>query len=203
MPSKKYGKIDTKLMNLSTEESNKIGLEVERLIKDEMSYIVNDYISKYRHACADTFGWDRDDLMQHIRESLWRGVATFNPNYGYKIETYLSSILKKSFLNLSRKCKTKKHSLTKLYCPEDLYESGEMIFNETGEDWVRYSQNFSVIVGKMNSKEQKIMVRYLVYNETVEKIAKSTKFKKTEIVRCLKSIKATLKETMEIGNEGS
>lgn len=197
----KVSKTKQRILSLSREEANQVGLKVEALMKKELAYIVNKYVTQYQQAAFETFGWERDDILQHIRVALWKGVATFNPDFGFKIETYLSSILDKTFLNLSRKCKTKKHSLTKLYCPENFYESEETIFQETGEDWVRYAQSFSVLVGSLNQKENKIMVRYLVYGESTNEISKNTKIKKTEVIKLLKNIKSQLQNFMEATND--
>jgi RNA polymerase sigma factor (sigma-70 family) len=196
MSKKKLSKTNEILINLTREESDAVGVKVEALIKKEMAYIVNQYIVKYNHAVADTFGWDRDDLLQNIRMAMWKGVATFNPDYGFKIETYLSSILSKTFSNISRQCKTQKHSRTKLYCPENFYESEEIIFRETGEDWVRYAQSFAVLMGTLNRKEQKVMVRYLIHGETTSEISEKSKIKKTEVVKILKEIKEKIKNFM-------
>jgi len=190
----KKGKTALILEAITPEQNIQYGLKVEALISNEMRYIVNKYLFKYKKAVFDTFGWDKDDLLQHIRFVLWKGVATFNTEKKCKIETYCSTMLYYAFLNISKKCKTYKHSLSKLYCPEEMFDTEEMIFYETGEDWVRYAQSFKVLMSTLTENEQKVMVRYLIHGETTTEISKQTKIKKTEVIHALKGIKCKLNQ---------
>jgi len=188
----KKGKTALILEAITPDQNIKYGIKVEHLIQNEMKYIVNKYIYKYRKAVFDTFGWDTDDLLQQVRLVLWKGVATFDTSKKAKIETYCSTMLYYAFLNISKKCKTYKHSLSKLYCPEEMFESEELIFYETGEDWVRYAQSFKVLMNTLTDNEQKVIVRYLVHGESTIDISKQTKIKKTEVIYILKNIKIKL-----------
>ncbi len=190
-------KTKNKLLSLTDKEKYEIGIEMERLINNELSYIVNRHINSYKKAACDTFGWDRDDLLQYVRESVWKGLATFDRSLGYKVETYICSILSRSFFNLSKKCKTKKHSMTKMFCPDELFETEEMMFHDTGEDWVRYGQSFGVLLGNMEVKEQKIMVLYLVHGKDITEMSEELKIKRTEVVRNIKTLKQKIKIFME------
>lgn len=201
--TQKRNKTKTRLLSLSEEEKNEVGLQVELAMKKEMAYLVNLLVRNYEKAVAETFGWDREDLMQYVRISLWKGLATFDASLGYRRITYLSNILNKDFLNLSKKCKTKKHSLSKLYCPEELFAVEEIIFKETGEDWVRYAQSFSILLGSVNRLEQKIMVRYLIYGDNVEELCVSMKLKRSEVIGIIKDIKERVSIVMGGSNEPS
>ncbi len=177
------------LLALSEAESNKIGLEVERLIHNEMSFIVNKYIYKYKNAAADTFGWDSDDLLQHIRILMWRGVATFNPERKLKMTTYLSSILYYQMGNLSKKISSKKNSQSKLYCPEVFFDSDEMIDFTTAEDWLLYARKFEHLIGKLTDLETKVLVQHLIYGHTLSDMETKLSVKKIDLIKSIKVIK--------------
>ena len=182
------------LMSLSDEEKDRIGLEVERLIKNEMSYIVNRYINRYKRAVFETFGWEKDDLTQHIRIILWKGVATFDPSKNFKMTTYLSKTLYYQMGNLSKACQNKKNSQSKLYCPGELFYSEEIVDMNSAEDWAVYSKKFKVILGKISKKDMKILVSHIVYGHSLQEMEEKLGFKKSEVVAALKRIK----EKMEI-----
>ena len=191
---KKRTKTKDALMALSTEESNAVGMEIERLIKNEMSYIVNKYIHKYKNAAFETFGWDKDDLLQHIRVILWKGVVTFDPSKNFKMTTYLSKILYYQMGNFSKTCGNKKNAESKLYCPGELFDSEEIIDFTSAEDWAVYAKKFKVLLTKLGKKDMKVLVSYLIYGHTLAEMEVKLNLSKGEIVASLKRIK----EKMEI-----
>jgi RNA polymerase sigma factor (sigma-70 family) len=177
------------LMSLSPEESSAVGLEVERLIKNEMSYIVNRYLNKYKAAAFSTFGWEKEDLLQHIRIILWKGVVTFDASMNFKMTTYLSKILYYQMGNFSKTCQNKKNSQSKLYCPSVLFESEEIIDFNSAEDWAVYSRKFKVLLTKLSKKDMKILVSYLIYGHSISDMETKLNIKKPEVVAALKRIK--------------
>lgn len=182
------------LLSLSEDEKDRIGIEVERLIKNEMSYIVNRYVNRYKRAVFETFGWEKDDLLQHIRIILWKGVATFDVSKNFKITTYLSKMLYYQMGNLSKSCQNKKNSLSKLYCPGVLFDTEEIIDMNSAEDWAVYSKKFKVILTKLSKKDMKILVSHLIYGHSMVEMETKLGYKKSEVVSALKRIK----EKMEI-----
>lgn len=180
------------LLALSELETNRIGMEVERLIKNEMSFIVNKYVYKYKNATFETFGWDTDDLLQHIRVLMWRGVATFNPERKLKMTTYLSSILYYQMGNLSKKISSKKNSQSKLYCPEIFYDSEEMIDFTTAEDWLLYAKKFEHLVGRLTDLETKVLVMHLIYGHTLDEMEEKLTVKRIDLIKSIKVIKVKM-----------
>lgn len=182
------------LLSLSDEERDRLGLETERLIKNEMSYIVNQYVYRYQQAALNTFGWDRDDLLQYIRMVLYKGVVTFTPDKNVKITSYLSAILYYQMGNLSTKIQNKKNSNSKLYCPEVFYESDEMIDFTTAEDWLLYAKKFEGILDRLNKSEKKILIYHLIYGHTLGQIEEKLLIPRSEIVKSLKTLKKKIED---------
>jgi DNA-directed RNA polymerase specialized sigma24 family protein len=180
------------LLALSEKETNRIGIEVERLIKNEMSFIVNKYVYKYKNATFETFGWDTDDLLQHIRVLMWRGVATFDTERKLKMTTYLSSILYYQMGNLSKKISSKKNSQSKLYCPEVFYDSEEMIDFTTAEDWLLYAKKFEHLVGRLSDLETKVLVMHLIYGHTLDEMEEKLTVKRIDLIKSIKVIKVKM-----------
>lgn len=182
------------LLSLSDEERDRLGLETERLIKNEMSYIVNQYVYRYQQAALNTLGWDRDDLLQYIRMVLYKGVVTFTPDKNVKITSYLSAILYYQMGNLSTKIQNKKNSNSKLYCPEVFYESDEMIDFTTAEDWLLYAKKFEGILDRLNKSEKKILIYHLIYGHTLGQIEEKLLIPRSEIVKSLKTLKKKIED---------
>ena len=149
----KEGKIYQLLRAIPDGKREELGLKVEALIKGDLSFIVNKYRMRYSYATQATFGWDEDDLMQYIRMALWKGVATYDPTKRAKETTYLSRILEYAFANLAKKCNTKKHSLSKLYFPDQMFITEELTIDETAEDWLQYARSFAAIKDQITKSE--------------------------------------------------
>ena len=182
-------KTKTFLKSLSKEKTDELGIEVERLIKKEMAYIVNFYMSSYTTGAKETLGWDREDLMQHIKVILWTALATFKPEKGFKVTTYLSSNLYYQMGNLSKKIQSKKNSQTKLFFPEEIFETGDNVEEFFGEDWYAYITKFKSIADRLNDVEKKVLVSHLVFGEEIEEISEKYSIDRVIIVKALKEIK--------------
>ena len=193
MTKKKISKTDEIVLSLSREEANRIGLEVERLIENEMSYIVNKYIRSYANACKDTFGWDEEDLLQHMRILMWKGVATYQEGKNAKMTTYLSSILGYRMANLSKRIKRKKHQMCKLSFFDELAETDETTEFDTPEHWMKYAERFRVLVDRMNKIEEQVLVCHLIEDMSLKQMEKKLSVRRPLLVSALK----TLKEKMQ------
>ena len=185
----KRTKTKDKLQSIPKEEMDRLGLEVERLMNNEMSYLVKKYFYKYRNATASTFGWTDEDLKQHIMIILWKGVATYDESKNAKMTTYLSKILFYQMANLSKKCQSLKSSKTKMYCPEDLYDSELTTDFTTSEDWTLYSQQFEILMDRMTKLETKVLLSHLMNGESITQMQKKLKVKRPELIGAIKSLK--------------
>lgn len=194
MAKKSQSKVDQQLASLSREESDRIGREVERLMKDEMSFIVRKYVISYRNACADIFGWEEEDLVQHIRIILWRGVATYKSNKNAKMTTYLSAILYYRMANLNKKIKREKHQKSRLFCPEDFYDREETTDFDSPEDWLRYAQQFNILMKRMTKLEEKVLVCHLLKDMTLSEVQEKLKIRRPVLISALKSLKGKMAE---------
>ena len=191
---KSNNKADKKVLSLSREEADKIGIKVEHLIKNDMRFIVNKYVTSYYKACHETFGWEKEDILQHIRILLWKGVATFEEGKNAKLTTYLSSILNYRMFNLSKKIKRKKYQMCKLDFCESTIENEDMIDFGTPEDWYSYAQNFAVLQSQMNAIEEQVLIGHLIHNSSLSQMEKDLKVKRPMLVAAVKSLKEKMKE---------
>lgn len=158
-------------------------------MNNEMKYLVNKYVYRYINTVGSTFGWNEDDLRQEITIILWKGVATFDESRKIKMTTYLSTILYYQMGNLSKKCQNKKNSMSKLYCPEDLFESEFTSDLTSCEDWFAYSQSFYILMDKMTKLESQVLISHLLDGNSITQIQKKLKIKKPLIVAAFKSLK--------------
>lgn len=190
--TKKRTKTKDKLLSFSAEERDKLGIEVARMMDNEMSYLVNKYMGKYRSSTASTFGWTDDDLRQHIMIILWKGAATFDPKKKVKMTTYLSTMLYYQMGNLSKSIQNDKNSNSKLYCSDDLYDNEFTTDLNNAEEWNIYSQQFKILMDKMSKVEQKILISHLLSGESITQMQKKLKMQRSDIIASIKSLKGKM-----------
>lgn len=178
-----------RLQALSEEEKNRLGNELDRLLKKEMSYIVNYYVCNYSTAAKEVLGWDKEDLLQHIRIILWKGIVTFNPSTGFKVTSYLSKILYYQMGNLSKKIQSKKNVNLKIIFPDEIYETKENVEAYFGEDWISYMMKFQNICNTLNDVEKKVLVSHLIYDISIEDIMIKYSLKRIDVIKALREIK--------------
>jgi len=201
MTKKKRTKTRDILLSIPKEEMDKIGLEVERLMNNEMSFIVNKYIFKYKKATAAVFGWNESDLRQHIMIILWKGVATFDNTKNTKITTYLSAILYYRMGNLSKSCQNQKNSMSRLYFSEELYSDESLMDLNSSEDWLIYSQQFKILMGRITKDEKRVLIAHLLDGQSLTEMQETLKMKRLAVVSNLKSLKEKMEKYLGVKDE--
>lgn len=193
MTTKKRTKTKDKVLSLSKEESDLIGIKVYNLMKTDLKFIVNKYVMSYRSACKNILGWDDEDIKQYIAEILWKGVATFDDLKNVKLTTYLSAILYYQMANLSKSLQKKKRYTNTVLTEETLKRAEEAVDETTTEDWIQHRNKFSVLLGNISKKETNVLILHLLNGFSVEEMKKELKLPRTEIISILKGINEKLK----------
>lgn len=200
------GKIHRATSSLTEQQRQEIGLEIERLIKNEMSFIVQKYIREYWYALYDTFGWTKEDILQLIRIRLWRGLATFDETKKFKKTTYCSAILFNYFLTLSKRCKSKKNALSKLLPVEKIYDSmDETTDGDEVHNNIYREESYEYFISKLSPFEIKVFRLYFLTSETPETIIIKTMASPKKINDTIKYLRTTLEshlQEMEDEEEG-
>lgn len=98
------------LQRSQTAEQNALaGLEIERLLKSrEIGGSVDHYWKKYGQTIERRLGFQKDDIMNLMREEIWKGLITFRSNGKANIITYLNTLIRNRFntlLDRTRKMK--------------------------------------------------------------------------------------------------
>jgi RNA polymerase sigma factor (sigma-70 family) len=185
------------LLSLSREQANAIGLKVEELMKSSLNFIVNKYVRQYSSAAEETFGWTDDDLRQHIRIILWKGMATFDPSKNFKVTTYLSTILYYQMGNFSKTCQSNKNSNSKMYCPETLYPNEDVVDHQTPESWHSYVESFSLFMSQMSDDEKSVLMAHMVDGLSLQEMEVKMKMTRPQVVALIKNVKQKINDYLK------
>ena len=102
----------------------------------DLSQTVSVYLAKYSKTLESKLGLTKDDLLNDIREQVWKGLLTYSSKGGASVKTYLNNLIKNRFIVLFKRSKIKKNNMVQYY--GDLYASSSiddeyLITEETGE----------------------------------------------------------------------
>jgi len=159
-----------------------------------MRYISHKYVNQFRVAAFDTFGWTREDLMQQVRITMWKGLATFDPAKKFKVTTYLSAILFHYFMSLSKKCRSNKNAQSKLVCVEDGMELDLATDDFSLDEVMESSESMSYFIGKLKARELEVLNLLYIERKNVTEVSKSLKIPKQQVTDFTRSIKAKLRD---------
>lgn len=188
------GKTEKILRTLSPERKREIGEEIEHLLRTDMRYIAHKYVNQFRVAAFDTFGWTREDLMQQVRITMWKGLATFDPSKKFKITTYLSAILFHYFMSLSKKCRSNKNAKSKLVCVEDGMDAEMAVDDFSLDELMDSSESMSYFLGKLKAQELDALTLLYIERKNVTEVSRSMKLSKQQVSDLTRSIKTKLRD---------
>jgi hypothetical protein len=92
------------------------------------------WIKRYSETFVRKLGLSEDDLLNDIREQVWKALLTFNPTGGANFKTYVKRLIDYRFQTLLAKSSRKKYSCTD-YFSDDFTGLTENAYvtEETGE----------------------------------------------------------------------
>lgn len=114
--------------------SDQIPYIMEHLVANDIELS----IKKYSDTFSKKLGLTEDDLLNDIREQIWKALLTHDPKGGANFKTYVKRLIDYRFQTLLAKSYRKKHSCTDYYA--DVFgdtlsgaEENTYITEETGE----------------------------------------------------------------------
>lgn len=185
-----------------------------------MRYITSWYVKRYKIAAAAALGWSEDDLMQNIRISMWKGLATFDPSKKFKVETYLSSILEKYFSSLAKRCRSAfKHKMVSMQeLVGDTYDTHIVGHEESDISWIRdqlYKLQYTTdahgpddlayqkkrvaeFAERLTELELLVLQEHVISGKSLPSIAKETGTPLNRVTRTIKDLRIELRHYLRL-----
>jgi DNA-directed RNA polymerase specialized sigma24 family protein len=124
------------MQSQSATANAKHSVDIEHLIDTELKDTVAYFIGKYGKTCENKLGLTRDDLLNDIREQVWKGLLTHDKDKRANLKTYLNRLIKNRFGVLLTRSTIPKYSNVDYFA--DVYTSTgideeHLITEDTGE----------------------------------------------------------------------
>jgi RNA polymerase sigma factor (sigma-70 family) len=136
-----------------------------------------------------------EDAEQEAYLALWKALNTYNPDSGWQLKTYASTVIRNAIYNFIKKEKRQTDHLTYACNTEDRISDSE---DGAEEVMIQYSKNIRIrkACGTLNDREQDVLSNRMLSSdpESLESMAERWGTKKQSILRDESRLKILIKE---------
>jgi hypothetical protein len=130
------------------------------------------HINKYAKNLGEKLGMDEDDLLNDVREQIWKGLLSHDKSKPASEYTYLSFIIANRFKTLAKRSSLPKHNCVQYYA--DVYsasgiEEEDLIDNTTGEALLEARQQLAIYLSLLNETDREIY-GFLVHGYSLDEM---------------------------------
>lgn len=193
--SRRVNKTKNLMLSQSKEQNEAAGLRIEDLLAGELKETLRHFIGKYGKTFERKLGLTRDDLMNDMREQVWKGLLTHSPNGGANLKTWLNKLINNRFLVLLRRSTIQKHNSIDYY--GDVFsttgiDDDSLITEETGETIFEKRQ---VIMQEIESLsyEDKFIYMDLILGKSLSEMVSQRKIPKMQVISAINRIDDLIK----------
>lgn len=193
------------LMLSQTPEQNALnGVEIERLLRTELKDTIKFWTKKYSNTFLQRLGMSKADIMNDMREQIWKGLLTYDRSKGANIKTYMNHCIENRFKTLADKADTNKFKNLTHYA--DVYAStgteDDYVTHETPEAVFEQRETIMVELRRLIHEDERRIYVHLMLGDGFEAMQASTSLPKYEIVGMIKRIDGLLKRRLLGGRHG-
>lgn len=159
MAEKPKGKMKKLMQAQSAADNVRLSQQIRELMEGELSETVRFHMRRHATVLEAKLGMMEDDVLNDVREQLWKGLISYDRGGAANQKTFLSFILANRFKTLSRRASLAKYNCVQYYA--DVFSSAavnkaDMITEETGEAIYEARQQLAVYLTLMNETDREI-----------------------------------------------
>lgn len=165
-------------------------LDIEHLLNNVVHRQIADYLDKFGATIERKLGLTEDDLMNDMREQIWKGLLTHKKSGQANLKTYLNTIIKNRFLVLYDRSTLRKYNSVEYYADAFSATGVNKEFSETeetGESLLQKRQEFMRDLVVLSDRDRSIF-RDLILGFNLNEMVKRNKAPITEVVGAIKRI---------------
>lgn len=180
----------------------KLSLDIDSIMKNEMHQTIATYLGRYAHTIEQKLGLTIDDLLNDIREQIWKGLITHNPKGAANIKTYLNTLIKNRFGVLFKKSKIQKNNMVYYYDSigdGSAFES-EQFTEETGETVFLERELFTRNLSLLSESDQ-LIYEDLRLGKSLEEMCRLHKLPRPQVIASVFRIAELIEDQNEIDED--
>jgi DNA-directed RNA polymerase specialized sigma24 family protein len=185
-------------MKSQTQEQNAVSsIEIERLLRNELKDTISFWTKKFANTFTRRLGITRADLMNDMREQIWKGLLTYDRSKGANVKTYMNHIIENRFKTLADRCNTPKFKNMAYFA--DVYASTGtehlMVTEDTPETVFEQREELMIRLASLNQFESdRVVLMHLAMGHGLDDMEEATGLTRPVIVGAIKRIDIMLRE---------
>jgi DNA-directed RNA polymerase specialized sigma24 family protein len=190
----KKNKMRTLMLSQTDESRMQSSLDIEHWMKGDLKQTVDYFLSRYQVILERKLGYDRHDLLNEIREQVWKGLISHDGTKS-NLKTYLNTLIKNRFKTLYGRSTLDKFSLVDYY--PDVYSNTNVDpqyteTTETGESIYEMRQTvLQDLVGLQH--RERLIYEDLLCMENISTMMQKHAMTKIEVIGTINTILTKLK----------
>jgi DNA-directed RNA polymerase specialized sigma24 family protein len=190
------------MLNQSAEENLKASHDIERLLTKDLKDTVKHYVQKYGKTLERKLGLTKDDLLNDMREQIWKGLLTHNPNGRANLKTYLNKLITNRFGVLYKRSTIQKYNTIQYYA--DVFTTSgideeSLITEETGETVFERRQIVMQDQARL-SKTDRLIYESLILGRNLEEMTQVHKLPRSMVIRAINRIDTMIRARIKRGD---
>lgn len=190
---KKQFKTRNLMLNQSAEQNAASSIRIEQILTTDLKGTISHYLKKYGPLFDKRLGLTRDDILNDMREQIWKALITHDPTKSAGLRTYLSTLVTNRFRVLLRRSSIPKYTCIDYY--GDIYESAgideeTLITDETGETLFERRQTASSIIRELEGTDAWCIFGDLLLGCDLEEMMTRNKMTRVQVTAAILKIDA-------------
>ncbi len=175
--------------------------DIEHLLTKVVHKQIADYFSEYGATIERKLGLTKDDIINDMREQIWKGLLTHNHKESAKcgqanLKTYLNLLIKNRFLLLYNRSTLKKYNSIDYYSDAFNATGISSEYSETeesGETLLEKRQELMKSLVLLSQKDRNIF-KDLALGYNLSEMVERNKMPITEVIGSIKRIDETIQK---------
>lgn len=171
-------------------------IEIERLLRNELKDTISFWTKKFANTFARHLGLTRADIMNEMRERIWKGLLTYDKSKGANVKTYMNRIIENRFKELAKRCEAPKYKNLTHFA--DVYAStgfdAHLVSEDTPESVFEQREELMIRLASLNQFESdRVVLMHLAMGHGLDDMEEATGLSRPIIVGAVKRIDAMLR----------
>lgn len=175
------------MLSQSSEQNARASIRIEELLAKDLKDTIDFHINKFGSTFERKLGLTKDDLLNDMREQIWKGLLTHSPQGKANLKTYLNTLVKNRFRVLFRRSTINKYSCVDFYA--DVYTTSgideeHLLTEETGETVFERREiimNDKAMLGPMDA----IIYGDLLLGRTIDEMIEHNKMSRVKVTAAI------------------
>lgn len=187
-------------MKSQTTEQNALASgRIEEILNGDLKDTVKYFIGSFGKTFERKLGLTKDDLLNDVREQIWKGLLTHKSDGKANLKTYLNKLIKNRFGVLHKRSTIKKYNSVDYY--GDVFattgiDEERLVTEETGESIFEQRQVIMQELGALSVSDRFIYAD-LIMGRSLDEITTLRKLPKIQVIATINKIDVMIKNRVK------